>query len=170
MEGSKEIYQNREECLERWIRDYAGAILQTCVYLMPDKSQAEEAIQNTLIKAWRYLGSSKNKRITNERAWLLKIASNTCKDFLREGWHRYMGHGFSFDKLPPKMLCIEDDDRSIRFMVLELSEKLRMTVLMYYFQGLSQQEIADLMNVSLSTVNRRLRSAEGELRRCLESG
>lgn len=168
MECSKEIYLSRENYLNRWINDYSGAILQTCMYLMPDRTQAEDAVQDTLIKAWRYLGNEKNKKITNERAWLLKIANNTCKDYLRDGWHRHIDQRCSLEELPPKMLRIDLEDRCIRLMVLDLPEKYRRVVLLYYFQGLTQQEIAQTLGVSLSTVNRRLCNAEDTLRKTLE--
>ena len=47
MACSKEIYLSREACLKRWIQDYAAAIVQTCMYLTPDREKAEAAVQNT---------------------------------------------------------------------------------------------------------------------------
>ena len=157
MEFSKEIYQNREESLNRWVKEYAGAILQTCLYLMPDQVQAEEAIQVTLIKAWRYLGNGRNKRIINERTWLLRIANNTCKDYLREGQQPCKDEQLFLEEQPPRMLCIRPKDKCIVLMVLDLPEKLRKTMLLYYFQGMSKQEIAQFLSVSILTVYRRLR-------------
>lgn len=155
MEFSKEIYKNREESLKRWVKDYAGAILQTCLYLMPDQKQAEDAIQVTLIKAWRYQGNG--KRITNERMWLLRIANNTCKDYLREGQQHHADDQFSLEEMPPKMLCIDSKETRIMLIVLKLPDTLRKTVLLYYFQGMTKQEIAEFLNISTLTVYRRLR-------------
>lgn len=139
MEFSKEIYKNQEESLNRWVKDYAGAILQTCLYLMPDQKQAEDAIQVTLIKAWRYLGNG--KRIANERMWLLRIANNTCKDYLREGHQYHAEDQFSLEEVPPKMLCIDSKEKRIMLIVLRLPDNLRKTVLLYYFQGMTKQEM-----------------------------
>lgn len=168
MEWIKDAYAKREECLNRWINEYSKAILQTCLYMIPDRVQAEEAVQDTLIKAWRYLGNGKNKKIINERTWLLKIANNTCKDYLRSGWQHHIDQKFSVEESPPKLLRIDPEDRSIRLMVLEMPDKLKKAVLLYYFQGLTQQEIADLLHISISTVNRRLRSGVETLRKALE--
>lgn len=168
MERSKEMYTGREECLNRWVTDYSQAILKTCLSMLPDQVQAEDAVQDTLIKAWRYLGDGKNRRIVNERAWLLRIAVNTCMDYLRDGWQRHVDHHLSLEDLPPKMLRIDPQDTSIELMVLDLPEKIRKAMLLYYFQGLTQQEIADLLHIAISTVNRRLRSGEEILRKALE--
>lgn len=170
MERKKEIVQDREACLERWIRDYSGAILQTCAYLIPDPKQAEDAVQTILIKAWRYLGNNKNKRVTNERAWLLRIANNTCREYKQEGWQSGMNRKNSAEELPPKMFRIQPKDGSLRCLLFELPEKQRKVVLLYYFQGLNQQEISVLLNVSISTVNRRLRDAQENLRKVMENG
>lgn len=155
MEFSKEIYKNQEESLNRWVKDYAGAILQTCLYLMPDQKQAEDAIQVTLIKAWRYLGNG--KRIANERMWLLRIANNTCKDYLREGHQYHADDQLSLEEVPPKMLCIDSKEKRIMLIALKLPDILRKTVLLYYFQGMTKQEIAEFLSISTLTVYRRLR-------------
>lgn len=165
MACSKEIYLSREACLKRWIQDYAAAIVQTCMYLTPDREKAEAAVQNTLIKAWRYLGNGKNRRMSNERAWLLKIAVNTCKDALRGEGEPYADRQLVLEDPPPRLLRIVPEDGSIVFMVMDLPEKARQTMLLYSFQGLNQQEIAEFLGIPISTVNRRLRSAEEILRK-----
>lgn len=170
MEYSKDLYVNREENLNRWIKEYSNAILQTCIYLMPDRSLAEVAVQETLIKAWRYLGKGNSKRILNERAWLLRIASNTCKDYLRKGWMRFENNGIQEEELPTKVLHIDPDCQHVTLMVMDLPEKYRQILLLYYFQGMNQKEIADYLGASEATICRRMRRAVSMLSNDFESG
>ena len=56
----------------------------------------------------------------------------------------------------------------ITFLVKELPAKYRQVVLLHYFQGMTQQEIAEMLKLSISTVNRNLRKAEALIREKLE--
>lgn len=164
MENTKTAYLSRELRLNHWLEMYSEALLQTCLYMLPDRAQAEDAVQDTLIKAWRYLGKRKENSIVNERAWLMRIAINTCKDYLRTGWSHHVDHDLPLEGLPPKMLKIEPEESMITFMVKDLQAKYRQVILLHYFQGLTQQQIAETLSLTISTVNRNLRKAETLLR------
>lgn len=168
MENTKAVYLNREVRLNHWLETYSEALLQTCVYMLPDRAQAEDAVQDTLIKAWRYLGKRKENSIVNERAWLMRIAINTCKDYLRTGWFQHVDRSRPDETIPPKMLSIDPEEPMITFLVKELPAKYRQVVLLHYFQGMTQQEIAEMLKLSISTVNRNLRKAEVLIREKLE--
>ena len=74
---------SREQRLSEWIEDYSDTILRTCYLYLSDHSQAEDATQDTWIKAWKHMEDFERKKIVNEKAWLLRIAINTCKDYRR---------------------------------------------------------------------------------------
>jgi RNA polymerase sigma-70 factor (ECF subfamily) len=69
---------NREQRLSRWIDLYSDTILKTCFLYLSDRQQAEDVLQDTWIKAWKHMEDIDRKGITNEKAWLLRIAINTC--------------------------------------------------------------------------------------------
>ena len=55
---------NREQRLNRWIEDYSDPILRTCFLYLSDHSQAEDATQDTWIKAWKHMDDfEKNNEI-----------------------------------------------------------------------------------------------------------
>ena len=72
------------------------------------------------------------------------------------------------ETIPPKMLSIDAEEPMITFLVKELPAKYRQVVLLHYFQGMTQQEIAEMLKLSISTVNRNLRKAEALIREKLE--
>lgn len=160
MENTKAAYLSREIRLNHWLEMYSEALLQTCLYMLPDRAQAEDAVQDILIKAWRYLGKRKENRIVNERAWLMRIAINTCKDYLRTGCSRHEDENLTTESLPPQMVKIEPEKSMITFIVKDLPARCRQVIMLHYFEGLPQQEIADTLSLSISTVNRNLRKAE----------
>ncbi|MBQ9210394.1 MAG: RNA polymerase subunit sigma-24, partial [Clostridia bacterium] len=81
MERAEVPSMNREQRLSRWIEEYSDSILHTCFLYLSDQSQAEDATQDTWIKAWKHMSDFERQGIANEKAWLLRIAINTCKDY-----------------------------------------------------------------------------------------
>ena len=64
----------REQRLSRWIETYSDSILHTCFLYLSDQGQAEDATQDTWIKAWKHMSDFERQRIVNEKARLLRIA------------------------------------------------------------------------------------------------
>lgn len=161
---------NREERLSRWIDDYSDAILRTCFLYLSDQTQAEDVLQDTWIKAWRHMGEYERKGILNDKAWLMRIAINTCKDYRRTAWFRHIDNRKALDELPPRLLQVEQEDHTLSLMVMELPDRYKQVVLLHYFQGLTQRETAEALGLTPSAVLRRLRSAEALLKQSLTGG
>ena len=160
----------REERLSEWIEAYSDTILKTCYLYLSDHSQAEDATQDTWIKAWKHMEDFERKQIANEKAWLLRIAINTCKDYRRTAWFRHIDRKQSLDALPPYMLAAEEKDKTLTLLVMELPDRYKQVILLYYFQGLTMRETADALGSSQSTVQRRLKQAEALLKISLTGG
>ena len=160
----------REQRLNRWIEDYSDPILRTCFLYLSDHGQAEDATQDTWIKAWKHMDDFEKKNIANEKAWLLRIAINTCKDYRRTAWFRHIDRKQSLEELPPQLLSVEPKDEALTLLVMELPDRYKQVILLYYFQGLTMQETADALELSQSTVQRRLKQAEALLKSSLTGG
>lgn len=161
---------NREERLNQWIETYSDAILRTCFLYLSDQAQAEDALQDTWIKAWKHMSEYENQGIQNEKAWLMRIAINTCKDYRRTAWFRHIDNRKALEELPDRLLRTEAEDRSLSLMIMDLPNRYKQVVLLYYFQGLTQAETAAVLGISPSSVLRRLRNAEALLKQSLTGG
>ena len=161
---------NREERLRRWIDAYSDTILKTCYLYLSDQGQAEDATQDTWIKAWNHMEAYECQHISNEKAWLLRIAINTCKDYKRTAWFRHIDRKKSLEELPPQLLTMEPRDESLTLLVMDLPDRYKQVILLYYFQGLTMQETAAALESSQATVQRRLRKAEALLKSSLTGG
>ena len=160
----------REQRLNQWIEDYSDSILRTCFLYLSDQTQAEDATQDTWIKAWKHMDDFERKGIANEKAWLLRIAINTCKDYRRTAWFRHVDRSKALDELPPGMMQTEMEDRNLTLVVMDLPDRYKQVVLLYYFQGLTQRETAHALGLSPAAVVRRLRAAEALLKQSLTGG
>ena len=161
---------NREQKLSEWIEAYSDTILKTCYLYLSDRGQAEDATQDTWIKAWKHMDVFEHKSISNEKAWLLRVAINICKDYRRTAWFRHIDRKQSLEELPPQMLAAEPKDRTLTLLVMELPDRYKQVILLYYFQGLTMQETADALGSSQATVYRRLKKAEALLKTSLTGG
>lgn len=160
----------REQRLGRWIEEYTDSILRTCYLYLSDQGQAEDATQDTWIKAWKHMSDFERQGIANEKAWLLRIAINTCKDYRRSSWFRHIDRKQALDELPPRLVSVEPEDHSLTLMVMDLPDRLKQVILLYYYQGLTMLETAEALGASQSAVQRRLKKAEELLKVSLEGG
>ena len=161
---------NHEQRLSQWIEAYSDTILRTCYLYLSDQEQARDAVQDTWIKAWTHMADFDRRGITHEKAWLLRIAINICKDYRRTAWFRHIDRKQALDELPPRLTAAEPEDHTLTMMVMTLPDKYKQVILLYYFQGLSMQETAEALSMSQTTVHRRLKKAEALLRVSLTGG
>ena len=90
----------REQALVRLMEQYGDGIKRICCVYLRDLSAAEDAAQETFIKAYDHIEPLLGGEIMNERAWLSRIAINTCKDMLRSSWMRHIDRQRAIEELP----------------------------------------------------------------------
>ena len=71
---------------EALIDAYGDELLRLCLLYLGDRQLAEDAFQETMVKAWRALPDFRGE--SGAKTWLFHIAVNTCRDMLRSGWMR----------------------------------------------------------------------------------
>ena len=71
--------------LERLMEEYGTGLLRLCALQLGDAALAEDAAQETLLRAWRRYGTF--REAAAERTWITAIALNVCRDLLRSPWH-----------------------------------------------------------------------------------
>ena len=153
--------------IEELIDRYGDDILRLCIVYLGDRALAEDACQETLIRAWRHMDSFRGE--SNEKTWLSSIAVNVCRDVLRSGWFRMWRRSKPIEEL----LHLTSDtpmpeDSPVRAAVLELPGQYREVVLLYYDQNMKLKEIAQLLHLPQNTVATRLRRARKQLQKSLK--
>lgn len=150
----------QEQKLERLISLYADVVLRICFVYLVDKTQAQDAMQDTFIKAWRYLVRPGAPAVDDEKSWLTRIAINVCHDYYRSKWFRHIDAARSIDDLPARYVSVLPEDHSLLVDVCSLPEKYKQVLLLYYYQDMTLQEIADALHTGCSTVHKRLHKAQ----------
>ncbi len=160
------LAQSRNQAFEQMVETYQTALLRMCYLYLRDRSLAEDAVQETFIKAWRSMDSFRGD--SSEKTWLMKIAINTCHDINRSGWLRFMERRFTPEELPESVAPCDEGDEKVVAAVMQLPVRLREVILLYYYQGMNTKEVADSLGIRQSSVSGRLKRARERLRNLLE--
>ena len=144
------------------MRQYKAELLRVCYLYLRDASLAEDAAQETFVKAYQALENYRGEG--SEKAWLMRIAVNTCKDMRRSAWHKYVDRRIKPEALPTTASQpFSTQDETLTLAVMALPRKLMDAVILYYYQGMDLREVADALDIAVSTVSTRLRNARMRL-------
>ncbi|NLO14127.1 MAG: sigma-70 family RNA polymerase sigma factor [Clostridiales bacterium] len=162
--------QTREARLMDWMERYSQAILRTCFVYLGRRQEAEDAMQDTFLKAWKAMDSFDAARGASEKTWLMRIAVNVCHDYHRSRWARFVDMSRSLEDLPGRYLRLEPEEETLLMDVMRLPEKQKQVILLYYYHDMTIKEAAEALGVAPSTVYQRLKKAEQTLRIKLTEG
>ena len=152
----------QEEILARMVSQYQGALLRMCGLYLRDRTAAEDAVQETFLKAYKHLNSFRAD--STERTWLMSIAINTCRDMNRSAWLRHTEKRITPEELTIAVPPRSEDALALAEAIRRLPAKHREVILLYYYQDMTIQEVAAALHAAPSTILKRLRQAEGKLR------
>lgn len=157
--------------IEEIIHTYGDYLLRVSYIYVKDQRVAEEIVQDVFFlyyhKEQQFRGQSSLK------TYLVKMTRNRCIDYLRSWKNK---KAILFDKIQrtEKMRATESEiiekqeRRLITEAVLRLKMKLREVILLYYYGDYTTREIAEILQVSESTVKSRLQKARVELKKELQ--
>ena len=148
---------------------YSSNVYALAFRMMNDQMMAEEVLQDTFLKLW-----SRSRQYLTERGplltWLLTIARRTALDRLRlESRRPTLSERNDPDliwEMTPEPETTSEEARwhSLHLVVQSLPEENRKVIELAYYQGMSQSEIADVLDLPLGTVKTRLRAGMNRLR------
>ena len=166
METVKDPDSSQEYLLTKLIDQYQAVLLQMCFMYLHDRTMAEDAVQETFLKAYRALDSFKGD--SSEKTWLYSIAMNVCRDMRRLAWYRYVDRRVDFDCLPIPVAPASDVSMALMSEVMRLPRKYMEVVWLHYYEDLSFREIGQLLGVTVSAVSHRMARAKRMLRSALK--
>ena len=157
---------DREAVIRRMIGEHQTALLRLCYLYLHDVHLAEDAVQETFIKAYRTLDTFRGA--SSEKTWLTRIAMRTCCDMRRSFWFRRMDRRITPEMLPDRASEAEEDETALTLAVMNLPRREREVILLYYYQDMNMTDIAAALGLTQPTVSYRLRRAREKLRQELE--
>ncbi len=148
------------------VRNVFGIVL----HVLRDHAQAEEVTQEIYVEAWKQAPRYDAKQ-GSVSAWLNTIAHRRAVDRVRSSERRTQREQRHFEEGngrvapdPLDQVVANDEGRRVRAAMEQLSEEQRAAVQLAYFEGKTQREVAEFLQVPLGTVKTRIRDAMQRLR------
>ncbi len=157
---------SNEERLTRMAEAYQTAIRRMCMMYLFDPTAAEDAVQETFLKAYQRMDSFRGE--SSERTWLMSIAINTCRDMNRSGWLRHTDRRVTPEDLVLPSQGHDEDALALAEAIRRLPARLKDAVLLYYYQDMTIKEVGKALHAAPSTIDKRLKQARKKLRDLLE--
>ena len=147
------------------VRRYQAVLLAHLAGKLGNKDRAEEAAQETLVRA--YFGLGKLKKPDSYFSWLLGIATRVAKEQQRQEQRRRQQENIrSFSKeIPTPELS---QDYGLERAIAELPDSHRKVILLRYYGGYSCSQVAEQLDKPLGTVTKTLSRAYAALRKSLQ--
>lgn len=158
LQPSREKVNQRATAL---LDQYGEHILRLAYSYLHNQSDAEDILQDTLIQYLRTAPVLESP--AHEKAWLLRVAGNLSKNLLRAQGYRQA------DQLEETLVAQEREDLSYVWdAVKALPVPYRETIHLFYYEGYSTAQIAQILDQKESTVRSRLKRGREKLKPLLE--
>ena len=146
--------------IERVVNEYATMLLRVAYSQLNNRAEAEDTVQEVLLK---YMEKAPIfQREEHEKAWLLRVTVNHCKNHLASAWFRKRAD------LDEGIPALDNAELEVVSAVAALPAKYRAVVHLYYFEGYSTKEIAEILHSRPNTVSSRLSRARALLAKALK--
>ncbi len=153
------------------VENYESAVFNLCYRLLGDGAEAEDAAQETFLRAYHHLHKYEGNR--SFKTWLFAIASHYCIDRLRRRRHRCLSleadpplqHPALSESAPGPEECalLHERNEVVQNLLEQLPPQDRTALVLRYWHNLSYSEIARMTGVTLSAVKSRLHRLRVEL-------
>ena len=164
---SEESMGEKKERLVQIFRDYYQLIYRVAFSQVKNHADAEDITQEVFLKIIRH--DMRYQSMEHERAWIVRVTINLCRDLLKSKWHKT---SVSMEEVSEAQRgsCenfteIQDD---MMWAVLQLPEKYRNCLYLFYYEDYSIKEIAQSLEMPENTVKTNLKRGRQALKEFLE--
>lgn len=131
------------EKYEKIIYQYSDMVTRIAIINIKNTDDAKDCYQNVFIKL--YCHSEEFKSPEHLKAWLIRVTINECKDYQKQFWR----HTVDIDEV---IIGQQDETLIVLPVVMKLASKYRNVLYLYYYEGYSTTEIANILNKNINTV------------------
>lgn len=135
------------EDINRAVEQYADMVRRICFVHLKSEHDTEDVFQNVFLKYMLHKGRFENSE--HEKAWFVRVTINACTDWLRSLARRRC---LPLETALEESQAADDASQEVLETVLQLPEKYRRVIYLFYFEGYSAIEIAGILGKKENTV------------------
>ena len=142
------------------VNRYKNMVFRLAMNYLKNVQNAEDVTQDVFIKLYQNNREFHFKE--HEKAWLIRVTINACKDVLKSAWMK---------KTVPiidDIVFKEKEDSDMYYAIHKLKPKYRTAIHLYYYEDYSVKEIAEIIEITETAVQTRLYRARKQLKKILE--
>ena len=138
------------------------AAYQLAVGMLRSEPDAEDAVQEAVLKAWRHFG--RFRRDSDLKPWLLTIVANQCRDQRRSRWWSVVRRSEPPDDVVDATSSVDPAAVDLRRAIDHLAHDERLVLILRYYLDLSYEEVAQTLGTTTKAAKSRTYRAIQRLR------
>jgi len=142
---------------------YGSSVYRLAFSYCKNTADAEDITQETFFKRFTSNVSFTDEK--SEKAWLMTVAANKCRDMFRSLAYKYFYYSVPLEEA--NLTYETPDESAVYHAVMELAPKYRLVIHLYYYEGYSVAETAKIIGKSETAVQTRLYRARKLLKKSL---
>lgn len=149
MKGGSEVESSllrTNEELSQIYNRHVKTVYRVCFMYMKNIPDTEDMVQNTYMRLMKDKTQFQSEE--HEKAWLIRTASNLCKDHFKHWWSKTVGMDAVAEVAGEESITIDETLEK----VMALPSKCKVVIYLYYYEGYSTVEIAKILNKKESTI------------------
>ena len=173
---------DKNQGLQLFIEKYKTPLYKLCINLHRNSTNAEDLFQDTWIKAFKYINDF--DRSKSFEPWLFTIAINLYKDTYRKVKRWFSKSIDFFDNneknlvidsikattyLPEESYDTQQNKEQLQKGINNLKDEFKMVIILFYYNGLKQKDISEILEIPEGTVKSRLNKAKKLLKEYMEA-
>lgn len=148
-----------EQEVNRAVERYADTVRRLCMIYLKNYADTEDIFQTVFLKY--VLSSVVFENEEHEKAWIIRVTINACKDLLKSFFH---SRTVSLDNVLEQPAELTPDNREVLEAVLSLPQKYRDVVYLHYFEDYSAPQISQILGRNVNTIYTLLNRSKQMLR------
>lgn len=174
----KKCKKGNREAFNRLFEIYQSQVVNIAYSMLSDREDAYDAAQEVFVRVYKNIGSFKEESSFN--TWLYRIITNVCFDILRKrqktskviSISNMMGEDNDIDipddsPTPEENIELTERQRAVKDAISQLREEYRVVITMCDIEGMSYDDIAEMLGIPKGTVKSRINRARSSLKKIL---
>lgn len=158
--------------MERLVEQYGTLVMRQAYFYLRDRHKAEDIAQEVFFRVYKKQPNLPDEQ--SEKAYLIRVTINACKDVLKSAWNRRvtgMAEGYDAPAMevgPEGSTLVKEENTRLFNTVLALPPIYKDVVILFYYHDMSTAQIAKVLRIPEVTVRTRLMRARNKLAEVLK--